>query len=200
MIGLPPADEIESLSHEYQSTLTLAYREERFFPALQFPFSGRIIGWKIAATDNVGGTHPIVTPWSFDGVDEYIKGEALDFSECVTSEIRLDNLTVFIHESGPPSPGVPFTRGDILSLFMRPENSANFVAYLYNGNFQSEVNASADGNFSYYRRVQSPRDATTKINQLQLRDQLLPLMSLELCKSLQPMHYVVLVLKMTTCS
>lgn len=184
VLGLPPAEDIESLTREYQDSLTLAYGEERLFPALEFPFKGRIIGWKFAATDNTGGARPHLNSWSLMSGNMYDRGPGEDLGECVTSEIRLDSFTVFIHESGPPSPGIEFSRGSILGLFMRPQGRADFVPYLYDGNLQSEVNASAEGSFSYYREVQAPRSNIAAISRLPKQDQLLPLMSLELCESL----------------
>lgn len=184
MLGLPSAGAIESLVVEYQSTLSLRFRQERFFPSLRFPFNGRIIGWKMAAVlySDRGRTQPILAPWSFDE-EEYVRGEAVDILPCIASTIPLDNFTVFVHENGPEPPGVPFNEGDVLSLFVRPENNANFVPYLYNGNLQSTVNASSDGNFSYFRNVQVPRDSAADLNRLPNRDVLLPLLALELCES-----------------
>jgi hypothetical protein len=178
--GLPPAEDLERLARDYQGTLELGFREERFFPALTFPFNGMIIGWKIATTRRSGGTNPIITPWSFEGV-EYKRGQQMETTECIISELPLNNFTVFIHESGPEPPGVPFNRSDILSVFMRPENNVRFVPYLYNGNLQTEVSASAGGVYSLFRNVQRPRDPTVRLERLN-PDALLPLLSLELCE------------------
>lgn len=183
--GLPSAESIGNFTLTYQDTLSLQYSQDRLFPSLTFTFDGRIVGWTFAATDNRGGGRPQIGVWSLDSnTGSYsVRGrEILD--ECVSSEVKLDtNITVSIHNGGPPRPGLPFNRGDILGVFMRPSGIADFVPYLYNGSLQSDVGPFG-GYFSYFLSRRTPRSAESGIlSDINInRDLLLPLMSLKLCK------------------
>ena len=71
-------------------------------------------------------------------------------------------------------------------MFMSPEDLADFVPYLYDGNLQFAVSPDTGERFSVFRNVRNPRDDTVKLDVLATRglvDDLLPLMSLQLCES-----------------
>ena len=187
--GLPPATSLENLAVQYRDSFTLpgGGGQQRLFPALNFTFRGRIIGWKVAATEfNDGNGRPILSVWSTSDGDTYTRKQSKFLEECILSMVRLENKAiVFIHSDGPPSPGINFDRGDILGLFMRQE-IAEFVPYLYDGSSQSAVNPK-NGTFSYILRETIPRSNSIRLSERseRNRDRLLPLMSLELCKQMQ---------------
>ena len=185
--GLPEASSIEELVLDYQDSLALEYRQERLFPDLRFPFDGRIVGWTFAAFDSfMGGGDPVFTLWSFHSdQDIHFRSESVGLTGCLRSTVVLDNGdTVSIRNSGPPAPGIEFNSGDIFGFLLRPDNIATTVPYLYDGMLQTDVNPDQFGNFSYYRIVRAPRAShnLTNVEDLPFADDLLPLISLELCK------------------
>ena len=180
---MPPARLIEELAWTYQSSFNIEHSQQRLFPALEFTFRGRIIGWKFAATENVGGARPILSVWSSNATDRYTLSGNVFLDECITSRVQLSTRVAFIHESGPPSPGLTFNRGDILGLFMRPRDTADFVPYLYNGNRQSDINPRPANFYSYILNTQGPRTTDVSLSNIMNGDRLLPLMALELCKN-----------------
>lgn len=185
--GLPEASSIEDLVLEYQDSLELRYTEERLFPDLQFSFDGRIVGWTFASRNLYnGGADPIFTLWSFHSEgDIHYRSRSTVLNGCVISRVFLDNgVKVSIRSSGPSAPGIEFNSGDIFGFFMRPEDITTIVPYLYNGRLQTDVSSDQFGNFSYYRSVRTPRanHNLTNVESLPFADDLLPLISLELCK------------------
>ncbi len=187
LVGLPPAEEIETLASTYQDSLSSQYAQQRVFPLLEFTFDGRIIGWTFAATENIGGQEPILTVWRPMPNDmrhfDLLPAQSEQLDECVTSMFPLDDgRIVFVHDSGPTSPGISFSRGDRLGLYLQQQSRADFVPYLYNGSLQSEVN-SPDGTYSQYQGADRFRRGQD-ISPNSPRDQLLPLIALELCKSI----------------
>lgn len=185
--GLPEASSIEELVIDYQDSLELGYAQERLFPDLQFPFDGMIVGWTFAALDSFsGGGNPIFTVWSFHSeADIHFRSTSVGLLGCLVSEVVLDNgVTVSIRNGGPSAPGIEFRSGDIFGYFMRPAGIATIVPYLYDGNLQTDISPDEFGNFSFYRINRAPRASNnlTNVEDLPFADDLLPLISLDLCK------------------
>ena len=179
---------LETLVLDYQDNLSLQYSQDRVFPSLRFNFTGRIIGWAFAATDNEGGGRPRIGVWGRDdpASDQYSINTTVSrafLDECIVDQIELDNnVSVFLHQSGPEPPGLDFNAGDILGLFMQRAEIADYVPYLYNASLESDIGVEPVGGFfSYYLERGVPRDRSISLGSAEF-DQLLPLLSLKLCE------------------
>lgn len=181
LLGLPKADLIPTLLLRYEDSLTFLYQNQILFPTLEFKFRGKIIGWTFAAVENSGGGRAILSTWYNNGGDRYVSRNDQLVDWCFSSTVTLSNGTeVIIHEGGPVE-GIDFYDGDILGLFIRPQNIADYDIYLYNGNEQSEVDNTSNGYFSFSYSSRGPRFSDVRLSAA-TSAQLLPLISLELCE------------------
>lgn len=174
---------IETLVRTYQDHLSLQYSQQRLFPLFKFNFTGKIIGWKFASFNSMGRGRPNISVWSPLNM-AYVTSDYDLIDECFSSVITLDdNREVFIIESGPTPPGISFMPGDFLGLFMRPQEVADFVVYMYDGSRQSVINKTTDY-FSCSIAAQGAGRTSVDLNDIsdKDRDQLLPLLSLHLCE------------------
>ena len=173
--GLPTESELFSsaVTAENQNKLFLPPPQQPWlFPSLIFNCTGSVYKWRGAASPlGVGQGQPVLIVWRQNpgSESEYRLISEEIFTNCPVQE--LGGITVY--ESFPEQL-MQFEPGDVLGLFLRPDDIVRFQPYLL------QVNDSAD--LSYYdippgRGVPDrfTIDSSQGMN-------VLPLLSLEICK------------------
>jgi len=162
-----------------QNQLVVPLSELRIFPNITFRCNGSIVGWSLAAVDNIRvGTNPELSVWKPNGTNQYVKVAASLIAPNVISDnvSQLDTGTVMIHENTIRRP-IPFEPGDILGILFR--RRPRYVPLLYNVTHSGNC----EGLVSFYRQTRrSPPDDAIMVTSDINRDSLFPLISLQICK------------------
>ena len=184
---LPGFNQINSVVEDNATVLIIRNAELRVFPALQFGFDGRIRGWRYAAdnTSDVVGGRSILSIWRpMGGTFMKIGGERMN--DCTVEQIPIGGRIIDIHQFSS-SGELQFRNGDVLGMLLVHTDIADYTPYLVNASVTEAFNISNIANqplsYSIAGRRGSPSNEVYNMTNA-TRDDLLPLLALELCTSL----------------